>query len=326
MERREDFRKATEALAARLNEALGDNLISSVLHSYDFRGVPVPDLADLDVLIILRESTPSALTAINEATDGRVRAAARVLSKREIDQDFQSFALTMRGVFRRYLPLAGEDPFKAFELDMATSKFLVDHSRKDLRRRAARPPPTPDDEEGIYRIAAPPADDEGWESSSLSDEGIDPYPIAELVARIRRDDYVGIDGLLKDRAFLDRFWTALRAAGLPDKPPSQRSPPSKAEIELASEKPSIAVLPFDNLSRDEGEDSVNLDLLVEGSEALFNPYGVIATNPKLHPTVNYHGAVRFVEWVTSQEAARIISNYRIQGEQLFVPDLPPNGN
>lgn len=54
-----------------------------------------------------------------------------------------------------------------------------------------------------------------------------------------------------------------------------------------------------------------------GSKGLFNPYGVIAVNPKRFPHVNYGLAMKFVEYVTGPEGQRIIVNYHVQGDPVF---------
>ena len=64
---------------------------------------------------------------------------------------------------------------------------------------------------------------------------------------------------------------------------------------------------------------VPLQLLAEGDERLFNPYGIIAVNPKKYPDINYAGAMQLIEWITSPVAQTIIRNFRIAGSPLFVP-------
>jgi len=54
-----------------------------------------------------------------------------------------------------------------------------------------------------------------------------------------------------------------------------------------------------------------------GSKGLFNPYGVIAVNPKKFPHVNYGLAMKFIDWVTGAEGQRVIANYQVQGEPVF---------
>ena len=61
----------------------------------------------------------------------------------------------------------------------------------------------------------------------------------------------------------------------------------------------------------------NLLILCEGHESLHNPYGVIAVNPKRHPHVNFHGARKYVEWITSPEVQRMIGRHTVRGKVLF---------
>lgn len=68
------------------------------------------------------------------------------------------------------------------------------------------------------------------------------------------------------------------------------------------------------------KDRTGLEILVEGDAKMFNPYGVIAVNPKRHPGANYAGAMDFVEWITSAEAQADIAAFKPTGAQLFFPN------
>ena len=68
------------------------------------------------------------------------------------------------------------------------------------------------------------------------------------------------------------------------------------------------------------KDRTGLDILVEGDVKMFNPYGVIAVNPKRHPGVNYAGAMQFIAWITSPEGQAEIAAFKPKGAQLFFPD------
>ncbi len=68
------------------------------------------------------------------------------------------------------------------------------------------------------------------------------------------------------------------------------------------------------------KDNLDLAVLVEGDPVLFNPYGVIAVNPELHSHVNYEGAMKFVDFLTSETGQNVIKNFQKNGEQLFYPD------
>ncbi len=63
-----------------------------------------------------------------------------------------------------------------------------------------------------------------------------------------------------------------------------------------------------------------LEIMVEGAKELLNPYGVIAVNPKRYPSVNYDGAMAFIDWLTSAEGQKAIAEFKPKGAQLFFPD------
>jgi tungstate transport system substrate-binding protein len=68
------------------------------------------------------------------------------------------------------------------------------------------------------------------------------------------------------------------------------------------------------------EGKLDLVIVLEGDKSLFNPYGIIAVNPKKHPTTKYDLAEKFINYVTGPEGQKIIADYKINGKQLFFPD------
>jgi tungstate transport system substrate-binding protein len=68
------------------------------------------------------------------------------------------------------------------------------------------------------------------------------------------------------------------------------------------------------------KDKIHLPILFEGDKILFNPYGIIAVNPKKHPDVNYNMAKKFIEYLISPEGQKIIASFKKGGKQLFYPD------
>lgn len=66
--------------------------------------------------------------------------------------------------------------------------------------------------------------------------------------------------------------------------------------------------------------AIELDVLCEGGPALANPYGIIPVNPEKHPHVQNDLAMQFVDWITSEKGQKMISDYRLEGKQLFYPD------
>ncbi|MGI6698185.1 MAG: extracellular solute-binding protein [Clostridiales bacterium] len=69
-------------------------------------------------------------------------------------------------------------------------------------------------------------------------------------------------------------------------------------------------------------DNLDLVILVEGDEIMFNQYGVIKVNPEKHPGINKKGADKFVEWIISDEIQNMISEFGKDeyGQSLFVPN------
>jgi tungstate transport system substrate-binding protein len=64
---------------------------------------------------------------------------------------------------------------------------------------------------------------------------------------------------------------------------------------------------------------ITLEVLVEGDNRLFNPYSVIAVNPKRHPHVRYALAIKYIEFLTSERGQLLIAGFRINGKMLFHP-------
>jgi tungstate transport system substrate-binding protein len=67
----------------------------------------------------------------------------------------------------------------------------------------------------------------------------------------------------------------------------------------------------------------NLEVLVEGDERLFNPYGVILVNEKKHPQVKTELGQKFVDWLVSPTGQAAIAEFKVNGEQLFKPNALP---
>ncbi len=62
-----------------------------------------------------------------------------------------------------------------------------------------------------------------------------------------------------------------------------------------------------------------LEILVQGDQKMFNPYGIIAVSPKKYPDINYDGAMKLIEWITSKEGQDLVAGFKVNGEQLFFP-------
>ena len=67
----------------------------------------------------------------------------------------------------------------------------------------------------------------------------------------------------------------------------------------------------------------NFKVLVEGDPQLFNQYGVTLVNPAKHPRVRTEKGQAFVDWLTGVAGQKAISNFKIDGQQLFTPNARP---
>jgi len=61
----------------------------------------------------------------------------------------------------------------------------------------------------------------------------------------------------------------------------------------------------------------DLVVLRQGDRNLWNPYGIIAVNPRKHAHVKYDLAMKLIDFVTGPEGRSLIAGYKVDGEQLF---------
>ena len=61
----------------------------------------------------------------------------------------------------------------------------------------------------------------------------------------------------------------------------------------------------------------NLQIVCENLPPLFNQYGIILVNKKINSNLNIEEAKKYIDWITSEEAKKLINNYRVNGKQLF---------
>ncbi|MCJ2376562.1 substrate-binding domain-containing protein [Vibrio sp. ZSDZ34] len=63
---------------------------------------------------------------------------------------------------------------------------------------------------------------------------------------------------------------------------------------------------------------LDLAILFEGDEHLFNPYQVILVSPKRYSDINVEGAQALSNWLVSKKGQKMINSYRKMDQQLFV--------
>lgn len=68
------------------------------------------------------------------------------------------------------------------------------------------------------------------------------------------------------------------------------------------------------------ENRGELEILFEGDEILFNPYGVILVNPERQSHVKAGEGQAFIDWLISDVGQQAIASYTLGGEPLFFPN------
>lgn len=62
-----------------------------------------------------------------------------------------------------------------------------------------------------------------------------------------------------------------------------------------------------------------LDIVFEGDDVLFNPYGIILVSPERHPHIKAEQGQAFIDWIISDAGQAAIASFTVGGEQLFFP-------
>lgn len=93
-----------------------------------------------------------------------------------------------------------------------------------------------------------------------------------------------------------------------------------ASLTVASEKQ--AYILADRATYLANKDSLQLEILLEGNNALLNVYHVITINPAKSDKINYDGAIAFAKFLTDPATQEAIGRFGVDkyGQQLFVPD------
>lgn len=67
---------------------------------------------------------------------------------------------------------------------------------------------------------------------------------------------------------------------------------------------------------------VDLAVVSEGDNRLFNQYGIMAVNPEKNDRINSEGAQKFIEWILSEKGQKLIGEFGKDefGQSLFIPN------
>ncbi len=92
-----------------------------------------------------------------------------------------------------------------------------------------------------------------------------------------------------------------------------------AVLKIADDKQAYALSDRGTFIAFQGK--TELEVVSEGDPALHNPYHIIAVNPQKCPNARYDLARRYIDYVIGREGQKVIGEYRMQGQQLFYPDV-----
>ena len=93
-----------------------------------------------------------------------------------------------------------------------------------------------------------------------------------------------------------------------------------ATLTIASEKGAYTMT--DRATYLANKDNLQLEILVEGDNALLNVYHVITVNPEKWDTANYNGALAFMNFMIASSTQEVIGKFGVEkyGQPLFYPD------
>lgn len=119
-----------------LQTKLGENIYSCILYGSAVRGGIVDKVSDLNLLIILNESTPDAHRVIAKSIHGKVSIHPFVIARKGMKKSLEAFAVKFNSIRRNYMVLLGRDPFEQYDVDEKILFFLTEQALRNLRYRA----------------------------------------------------------------------------------------------------------------------------------------------------------------------------------------------
>ncbi len=129
-----DLQRSLDRAVADLKGRLGENLHSLVLYGSAAR----PDgakPADLNLLIVLEESTPEAHAAIGKAIRDKGPIESLILGRRHLARSAQAFAVKFLSIRRHRRVLHGADPLADLAVPEELGRFLAEQAVRNLHLR-----------------------------------------------------------------------------------------------------------------------------------------------------------------------------------------------
>lgn len=118
-----------------LRAELGGNLYSCCVYGSAVRGNAIEGISDINLLIIVNESSSTAHEAIARAIGDQPLIDPFVLARRGFERSVRAFATKFASIKRNYRVLHGADPLAEMQVDAALEKFLCEQAIRNLRLR-----------------------------------------------------------------------------------------------------------------------------------------------------------------------------------------------
>jgi hypothetical protein len=124
-----------DAAVNALRTELGDNLYSICVYGSAVRGNLIDGVSDINLLIVVNESTSAAHEGIARAIGGKPLIDPFVLGRRGFERSFRAFAPKFASIQRNYRVVHGADLLADLKIDTAQERFLCEQAARNLRLR-----------------------------------------------------------------------------------------------------------------------------------------------------------------------------------------------
>lgn len=125
----------TTNVVAALRDKLGTNLYSCCLYGSAVRGNWIEGVSDLNLLIVLNESTPAAHERIAEVLRNHPKVDPFILGRPGFERSLRAFSAKFSIIRQQFKVVHGADPFADFAVDPALERFLAEQAMRNLRLR-----------------------------------------------------------------------------------------------------------------------------------------------------------------------------------------------
>jgi len=118
-----------------LLKELGPDLYSCCLYGSAVRGNFIEGISDINLLIVLNDSSPKAHEAVAKAIGTERQIDPFILGRSGFERSAKAFASKFASIKRNYRVVHGVDPLADLTIDPALERFLCEQALRNLRLR-----------------------------------------------------------------------------------------------------------------------------------------------------------------------------------------------